>query len=150
LGVFHSLKWPVGVVFIGPNPISSRWIESSSFLSMGAPDRALFTVRCLPRHPLVGVCSSRSLDPTVTLTVRCGLMTVGLADVADADCAAGAPDSPVIYSRNTPNCFQRAVCSPTASLGTRHCLLHTGQSGTPRMVQLLYSNLSSFGMIPST
>jgi hypothetical protein len=38
LEVFHTLKWPVGVVFIGPNPISSHWTESSSFLSTGAPD----------------------------------------------------------------------------------------------------------------
>jgi hypothetical protein len=67
----HTLKWSVGVVFIGPNPISSRWTESNSFLSTGAPDRALFTVLCLPRQPTVGVCSSRSLDPIVTRTVRC-------------------------------------------------------------------------------
>jgi hypothetical protein len=54
LGVLHTLKWPVGVVFIGPNPISSHWTERSSFLSTGAPDRALFTVWCLPRQSTVG------------------------------------------------------------------------------------------------
>jgi hypothetical protein len=65
------------VVFIGPNPISSRWTESSSFLSTGAPDspvhirQALFTVWCMPRQPTVVVCSSRPLDPTVTQSVRC-------------------------------------------------------------------------------
>jgi hypothetical protein len=84
-------------------------------------------------------------------------MTVGLTDVADADYVTdrwqGAqlahrtvrctPDSPVIYSHSAPTGFPRAVCSPRASLGT-------GQSGAPRLVQLLYSNLSSFGMIHRT
>jgi hypothetical protein len=69
----HTLKWLVGVVFIGPNPISSRWTESNSFLSTDAPDRALFTIRCLPRQPTIEVCSSRLLDPTVTQTVWCTL-----------------------------------------------------------------------------
>jgi hypothetical protein len=66
-----TLKWPVGVVFIGPNPISSRWTERSIFQSTGAPDRALFTVRCLLRQPTIGICSSQLLDPTVTQTFRC-------------------------------------------------------------------------------
>jgi hypothetical protein len=39
----HTLKWPVGVVFIGPNPISSCWTESSSFLSTGRPDSLVRT-----------------------------------------------------------------------------------------------------------
>ena len=43
LGVFHYLKWPVAVVFIGPNPISSRWTESNNFLSTGAPDSLVCT-----------------------------------------------------------------------------------------------------------
>jgi hypothetical protein len=59
-------------------------------------------------------------------------------------------DCLVIYSRNAANYFLRAVCSPRASLGTGHCLVHTGQSDAPRVVQLLYTNLSSFGMIRST
>jgi hypothetical protein len=66
----HTLKWPVVVVFIGPNPSSSRWTESNNFLSSGAPDMALFTVWCLPRQPTIGVYSSRPFDPTVTQTVR--------------------------------------------------------------------------------
>jgi hypothetical protein len=62
-------------------------------------------------------------------TVRCDLMTVGLADVADADCAAD-PWSGVRLAHRTVrwfiaaaplNCFLRAACSPGASLGTRHC-----------------------------
>jgi hypothetical protein len=91
-------------------------------------------------------------------------MTVVLANMAGADCMADrwsgvrlahrtvrcTPDSPVIYNRSAPNCFPRAVCSPRASLGTEHCPVHNKQSGAPRLVQLLYSNLSSFGMIPST
>jgi hypothetical protein len=73
--------------------------------------------------------------------VRCDLMTVGLADVAGADCAADhwsgvrlvhqtvqcTRDSPMIYSRSAPNCFLRAACSPRASLGTGHYPMHTGQ-----------------------
>jgi hypothetical protein len=39
----HTLKWPVGVVFIGLNPIYSRWTESSSFLPMGTPDSPVRT-----------------------------------------------------------------------------------------------------------
>jgi hypothetical protein len=34
----HTLKWLVGLIFIGPNPISSRWTENSSFLSTGTLD----------------------------------------------------------------------------------------------------------------
>jgi hypothetical protein len=79
----HHLKWPVGVVFIGPNPIPSRWTESSSFRSTGTPDRVLFSVWCLPRQSTVGVCSSRSLGLTATQTVRC------------------TPDSPVPWPRQS-------------------------------------------------
>jgi hypothetical protein len=47
----HPLKWLVRVVFIGPNHSYSRWTESSSFLSMGAPDSPVYTghdtVHCL-------------------------------------------------------------------------------------------------------
>jgi hypothetical protein len=39
----HPLKWSVGVVFIGLNNSYSCWIESSSFLSMGAPDSPVYT-----------------------------------------------------------------------------------------------------------
>jgi hypothetical protein len=81
LEVFHTLKWPVGVVFIGPNPISSHWTESSSFLSTGAPDSPV---------PVTSV--DRWIRPLPRLsgahqTVQCGLMIVGLADMADADYA---------------------------------------------------------------
>jgi hypothetical protein len=163
----HTSKWLVGV-FIASSHTSSRWTESSNFLSMGAPDspvRALFTVRC-EHCSLSGACHvSWSLDPTVA--------TLGPLGAPDNPMrlddrwlgwrgqrwlcgrplirrAAGAPVSPVIYSHNTPNCFPRAACSPRASLGTGHHPVHTGQFDAPRLVQLLYSNLCSFGMIPST
>jgi hypothetical protein len=67
------LKWPVGVVFIGPNPSYNRWKESNIFLSTGTPDRALFTVWCLPRQLAVRVCSSCLLDlpiPVLYRTIR--------------------------------------------------------------------------------
>jgi hypothetical protein len=35
-----------------------------------APDMALFIVRCLPRYPTVGVCSSRPLDPPALVAHR--------------------------------------------------------------------------------
>jgi hypothetical protein len=66
-----------GVVFIGPNLISSRWTEGSSLLSTGTPDspvctgHPLFIVWCLPRQPTVGVCSGRPLDLTATQTAQC-------------------------------------------------------------------------------
>jgi hypothetical protein len=40
---FHTLKWPVGVVFIGPNPISSSWTQGINFLSTGTPDSPVCT-----------------------------------------------------------------------------------------------------------
>jgi hypothetical protein len=70
----HTLKWLVGVVFLGLNHITSRWTESNSFLSMGtlgSPVRTPDSVRCLPRQPIVGVCSSRTLVLTATQTVWC-------------------------------------------------------------------------------
>jgi hypothetical protein len=42
LGLPH-LEMAGWVVFIGPNPISSRWTESSSFLSTGIPDSPVHT-----------------------------------------------------------------------------------------------------------
>jgi hypothetical protein len=59
---------------------SSHWIESSNFLSTGAPDspvQALFTVRCLPRQSTVG---SDRCHPLATWHTRQ---------------SGGAPDSPV-------------------------------------------------------
>jgi hypothetical protein len=67
----HTSKWPVGGIYSLPHT-SSSWTESNSFLSAGTPDspvrtgHTLFIVRCLPRQPTVGVCSSRPLDPTIT------------------------------------------------------------------------------------
>jgi hypothetical protein len=66
-------EWRWLGVFVGPNTISSRWTESGIFWSTGAPDRALFIVRCLPRQPTVGACSSRPFDLTITQTVLCAL-----------------------------------------------------------------------------
>jgi hypothetical protein len=177
------MTWYVSWAHTPPNGWLGVFIVSPTLLAVGQKtatfcQRAHQTVRC-------GHCSlsgayhvNRPLDPTVpTLrplgtvdgpvahrTVRCDLMTVGLADVDGADCAADrcsggrlahrtvrcTLDNPVIYSRSALHCFSRAACLPRASLGTGHYLVHTRQSGAPRLVQLLCSNLSSFGMIPST
>jgi hypothetical protein len=48
---------------------SSRWIESSSFLSTGAPDRHCSLFGALATSADRWVCSSRPLDPTVGSTV---------------------------------------------------------------------------------
>jgi hypothetical protein len=45
----------------------SHWIEKLLLLSSGAPDSPM----PWPRQPIVEVCISRSLDPTVIQTVRC-------------------------------------------------------------------------------
>jgi hypothetical protein len=75
----HTLKWPVGVVFIGPNTISSHWTESSSFLSMGTPDSPACTgqgtVHCLVPATLAdhwGLQQS-TVGSDHFLTVRCTL-----------------------------------------------------------------------------
>ena len=75
------------MVFIASTPSTSRWTESSSFLSSGAPDSPVhhrtLNSKCPVRlcQPTVGVCSSRPLDPTVGFD-RCRL-------------PVGTPDSPV-------------------------------------------------------
>ena len=75
------------MLFIASTPSTSRWTESSSFLSSGAPDSPVhhrtLNSRCPVRlcQPTVGVCSSRPLDPTVGFD-RCRL-------------PVGTPDSPV-------------------------------------------------------
>jgi hypothetical protein len=51
LDVLNGGGW--GYIY-SPHHNYSRWTESSSFLSIGAPDRALFTIRCLPRQLTVG------------------------------------------------------------------------------------------------
>jgi hypothetical protein len=74
LGMLLGLtrEWPVGVVFIAFNPQTSRWTESSSFLSSGAPDSPVHhrTDRCYnQRVPVCGLSAQ-----TVRLshrTVRC-------------------------------------------------------------------------------
>jgi hypothetical protein len=42
LGLPH-IEMTGWVVFIGPNPISSRWTESNNFLSTGTPDSPVRT-----------------------------------------------------------------------------------------------------------
>jgi hypothetical protein len=107
---------------------SSRWTESNNFLSMGTPDilvctgHTLFTVRCLPRQPIIGVCSSRPLDPTVAQTVRCTPYSLVLQTKSArcgplcADCPGVPPDNPVHTEQGTLQCpvhHQGAACLPT-------------------------------------
>jgi hypothetical protein len=102
---------------------SSRWTENNSFLStttLDSPVRTghtLFTVRCLPHQPTIGVCSSRPLAPTVTQIVRwspdssvlqpesahCGPLCADYLDVP--------PDSPVHTGQVlfTVRCATRAL-----------------------------------------
>jgi hypothetical protein len=106
----HTMKWSVGVVFIGPNPISSRWIEGNNFLSTGTPDslvrtrHPLFIIWCLPRQPTIWVYNSRPLDPTATQTVRC------------------TPNSPVTWPRQptVEVCGSRSLDPTVARLSGAH------------------------------
>jgi hypothetical protein len=83
--------------------------------------------------------------PLAHQTVRCDLVTVGASHKSPIYCAlillptvgvgaAGSPDSPVNFSHSVPNnsrdSREQRVCRRT-SLGTRHCSVHTGQSGEP-------------------
>jgi hypothetical protein len=97
----HPLKWPDGVVFIGPNPISSRWTESSGFLSTGTPDRhsSLFDA-CHVSRPLWSVAVDCWIRPLPRLssahrTVRCYSPRVSVCGPLCADCQVVPPDSPV-------------------------------------------------------
>jgi hypothetical protein len=91
----HILKWPVGVVFIGPNPPYSHWTKHQLFVDRHTGQssachvswwlRSVAVNRWVrplpmvpwPRQPTVEVCGSRSLDLTVTRlpgahrTIRC-------------------------------------------------------------------------------
>jgi hypothetical protein len=83
--------WCVAWVYFSPNGRLGVFIASPTLLAVGqwaqrtvrcALDRALFTIRCLPRQPTIGVCSSRPLDPPAPVahrTVRCDLLTISNA-----------------------------------------------------------------------
>jgi hypothetical protein len=78
--------------------------------------QALCSVRCTPRQPIVGVCSSRPLDPTVTVcahrTVRCRL-------------SGAPPDSPVLQPEGAclwPLCADCPVVPPDSSVCTGQVL----------------------------
>jgi hypothetical protein len=156
LGVFLYMPWNVSWAPTPPNgrlggiyslpDTSSRWTESNNFLSTGAPDSPVRTRQGIVHCPVPATSVDRWIRPLLPFghlahrTVWCDLMTVGLADMADTDCAAGRWSgvrlahrtircisvSMVIYSRSAPNCFPRAVCSLRASLGTGHCPVHMG------------------------
>jgi hypothetical protein len=114
LGLPH-LEMTVGVVFIGPNPITSHWTKSSSFLSTGTPN----SVWCLPRQPTVGVCSSRPLDLTTTQTIRCpGHVSRSLRSAA----VVVGPDH-----CQTVRC--RRPRAPVVGLSAQTARCTTGQSG---------------------
>jgi hypothetical protein len=164
LGVFHTCIWTPRGPFIAPRePLavgSSNGKQPTFLVCVCTGQWAI--IDFLPFLAKPTVATLRPLgtpdSPVVHQTVQCDLMTVGLAEVASADCAVDRwPGTRLAHrtvrwfiAASPPNRFPRAACSPRASLGTGHCLVHNGQSGAPRLVQLLYSNLSSFGMIPST
>jgi hypothetical protein len=154
----HISKWSVGGYYSLPTLLVvgrkaatlCRWAHRTEHCSLSG---AFHVTRPLD----LTVATLRPLgtpdSPLVHRKVRCDLMTVSLADVAGADCAADrwtgvrlaqrtircTSNNTMIYSRNAPNCFPRAACSPRAGLGTGHCPVHTGQSGAPRLVQLCHT-----------
>jgi hypothetical protein len=64
----HTLKWLVGVIFIGPNHISSRWTESSSFLSTGALDSLVHTGHGIVHYPVPATSVNRWIRPLPRLS----------------------------------------------------------------------------------
>jgi hypothetical protein len=59
----------VGGIY-SPNHYSSRCVDGHTGQSGGAPNMALFTVRCVLRQPTVGVWSGRLLKSFVLLRHR--------------------------------------------------------------------------------
>jgi hypothetical protein len=94
LDVLNGGGW--GCIY-SPNPIFSHWTESNNFLSMGAPDKALFNVRCLPRQPTVGVCGSQPLPrlSDAHWIIRCYSPRAPICGALCVDCPVAPPDSPV-------------------------------------------------------
>ena len=89
----------------------------------------LCSVRCTPRQPTVGACSSRPLDPTVAVcplahrTVRC------------------TPDSPVLQPESAylrPLCADRPVVPPDSPVHTGQVLC-TVRCATRRWLTALFS-----------
>jgi hypothetical protein len=70
--------WWLGVL-IAPTTIPAVAVDGHTGQSGGAPDMALFTVRCMPRQQTVGVQSGWPLKSFVLLrhrTVRCVLASL--------------------------------------------------------------------------
>jgi hypothetical protein len=139
----HTMKWPVGVVFIATNQIVAvgevcwRWAHQTV---SGAP----------PRHPPVRAWSWSTVGGFVLMrhrTVRCyteqsGAPLTICSDIwialftlhsrplrVDSRCSAGAPDSPVNYSGpapGKPEAEEFELIHPGAPDTVRW---HTGQSG---------------------
>jgi hypothetical protein len=145
LGLHLIFKWPVGVVFIAPMPPTSRWIESSSFLSSGAPDspvhhRTLHS-RC-PVHATSAdrwrlwqstVGSDRCRLPMAHRTVRC------------------TPDSPVPQPESAylrPLCADCPVVPPDSPVHTGQ-VLFTVRCATRRWLTARFSDffVDSFGLL---
>jgi hypothetical protein len=135
------------------NHYSSHWLTA---LSMGTPDTTLFTIRCVPHQPAVGVWSGWPLKSYVLLLhwiVWCDLTSQTVfwllrfslraqsrsRPLGEVDhCSVVSPDSPVIFSgwaSRKPESSQFAKCS---SQGTRHCPVHTGQSDAPLAAASLF------------
>jgi hypothetical protein len=83
----HTFKWLVGDIYSLPHT-SSRWTESSSFLSTGAPDspvhtgQALFTMRCPATSADRWSLQQSTVGSNRCLTVQC------------------TPDSPVLQPKS--------------------------------------------------
>jgi hypothetical protein len=101
------LKCPVGLVFIGPNPISRHWIESSSFLSTGALDSLVRTVQGTVDCPMLATSANcwglqqSSVGSDRCLTIRC------------------TPDSPVLQPEGA---YLRAPLCRLSCCSTGHVL----------------------------
>jgi hypothetical protein len=124
-------------VFIAPTTILDigcalcRWAHRTVWC---APDTALFTVRCMPRQPTVGVLSSWPLKSSVLVahwTVRCDLTSQTISDFLMLQTAVVVdrcswahrtvwcpPDSPVIFGRGALRFPESGQFAGRAGLGT--------------------------------
>jgi hypothetical protein len=66
--------------------------------------------------------------------------TVAQSTVGEIDrCSVGSPDSPVNFSGRAVRKLESGQFAECSSQGTRHCPVHTGQSGAPLAVASLFA-----------
>jgi hypothetical protein len=138
-------------IFIAPtNILVVGWVlcQRAHRTVRCASDTALFTVRCTPHQPTVGVWSNWPLNLPILVvhqTVRYDLTSQTVSNLLPLQTVVavdhwwsrpllvGAPDSPVIFSHRALRISKSSQFVGLASLGTRHCPVHR------RLVQICFA-----------